>query len=87
MAVLPCAQKKSRRRARRLVDIGDVGGSAFRRRLDHAERVQIGVEDCFLFHTLLLVLLAQRHDLLQDLGIEAHSLGFAIDVLDVVVLS
>ncbi|EGE55977.1 hypothetical protein PBC5p54 [Rhizobium etli CNPAF512] len=60
------------------------GRSAFRRGLDHAERVQVGVEDRFLFHALLLVLFAQRHDLLQDLGVEAHSLGFAIDVLDVV---
>jgi len=49
------------------------GGSAFRRRLDHAECVQVGVEDRFLFHALLLVLLAQRHDLLQNLGIEAYS--------------
>lgn len=47
-------------------------GSAFRRGLDHAERVQVGVEDRFLFHALLLVLFAQRHDLLQDLGVEAY---------------
>jgi len=45
--------------------------SAFRRRLDHAERMQIGIEDRILFHAFLLVLLAQRNDLLEDLGVEA----------------
>ncbi len=33
--------------------------------------MQIGVEDCVLFHAFLLVLFAQRNDLLEDLGIEA----------------
>ncbi len=33
--------------------------------------MQVGVEDQVLFHALLIVLLAQRNDLLQDLGVEA----------------
>lgn len=36
----------------------------------HAERLEVGVEDRFLFHALVVVLLADRNDLAQDLGVE-----------------
>jgi hypothetical protein len=44
-----------------------------RRQLDHAEGLEVGVEDGFLFHALVLVLLADLDDLAQDLGVEAFS--------------
>lgn len=46
-------------------------GGFFCRGQEHAERLQVGVEDEILFHPLLLVLFAQRNDLLQDLCVEA----------------
>lgn len=48
-------------------------GLFLRRGLDHAEGVQIGVEDQILLHAFLLVLLAQRNYLFEDLGVEALS--------------
>ena len=46
-------------------------GSLFRRAFDHAECREIGFQDRFLFHALILVLLADLDDLLEDLGVEA----------------
>jgi hypothetical protein len=60
------------------------GTRCCRGRRDHAQRLQIGVEDRFLLQALVRVLLADRDDLAQDLRIEARGLGLAIDILDVV---
>src|SRR5579871_467392 len=50
----------------------------------HAERVQIGLQDSFLLLALVDVLLAQAHDGAQRLDVVAVDLGLAVDVADVV---
>ncbi|PAV68588.1 hypothetical protein WR25_08163 [Diploscapter pachys] len=51
---------------------------------NHAQRLHIHLEDRFLFLILFLLLLADRKDLTDRLGIVAAALGFGHHVLDVV---
>src|SRR5262245_13641820 len=77
---------------------GPAGGSAFYRTIiimsitfikkqkpsDHSERDQVGLQNGFLLHTLILVLLAHAHDRTQRLDVEPISLRLRVDVADVV---
>ena len=58
--------------------------SIFGRSGDHAQRRHIQLQQRFLLHALIGVLLADGHDLAQDLGVEPVALGFGIDFLDIV---
>src|SRR3984885_9900273 len=51
---------------------------------NHAERVQVGLENSLLLLALVDVLLAQPHHDAQRFYVEAVALGFGIDVADVV---
>ena len=52
--------------------------------LQHAQRLQIGIQDRLLLGALVGVLLAHADDGAQRLDVVAVALGFAVDVLDVV---
>src|SRR3546814_2040964 len=52
--------------------------------LQHPQRVHIGFEDRLFLLIFLFLLLADRHDLLDRLGVVAAGFGFAHHVLDVV---
>src|ERR1700722_11053671 len=51
---------------------------------NHAERVQVGLQNSLLLLALVDVLLAQPHHDPQRLHVETIALGFRIDVADVV---
>jgi hypothetical protein len=54
---------------------------------DHPERLHVEIEDRFLLTTFIVVLLAQRDDPADRLGVEARALGLGVDVLDVAVFN